>query len=204
MGFHPLRKAKLSKHTQISKSPDLIPNLIPEASIQDLTFQARDWESWSWGIWISLNGKSTNRGSCIEMVQTECPPESLRAVKPHPWGTGCQVSEEWKQTDMKIKQTAMKKYLEGTGDYAGRRNCKWKGHWQNSETEHERKWFLEIKNMKAKPKISEESVKENAEEICRSTDKNTERWHWERRYKEMRAFWVSASKWEGFQSEGME
>lgn len=42
--------------------------------------------------------------------------------------------------------------------------------------------------MKAKPKISEESVKENAEEICRSTDKNTERWHWERRYKEMRAF----------------
>lgn len=126
MGFHTLRKAKLSKHTQISKPPDLVSNLIPEASTQDLTFQAGDWESWSWGTWISPKGKSTNRASCTEIVQTEHPPESLRAVRPHPRGPGYQVSEEWKQTDMKIKQIAMTKHLGGNGGCTGRRNRRWK------------------------------------------------------------------------------
>lgn len=125
-GLSYLRKAKLSKHTQISKPPDLVPNLIPETSTQDLTFQTRDWESWSWGTWISPKGKSTNRGSCTEMVQTERPPESLRAVRPHSRGPGYQVSEERKQIDMKIKQIAMTKHLGGNGDYTGRINCKWK------------------------------------------------------------------------------
>lgn len=34
---------------------------------------------------------------------------------------------------------------------------------------------MEIKNRKAKPKISEESVKENVEAIYRSVDENTKR-----------------------------